>query len=348
MVRIAWTYYIQLYKLELSLAIGAASWVALEDDSEPHERFVLDKYLKLDIDAKPLFQYDSEPHKIALVGKEIWTIMFADNGIQVMDYNAVNGEVKYNRTVRIHEKHGLKQMFGKTSLTYAANAVTNSSQHGILAACWCGSSDDNSHQRDIGLVIVDRQGRINSVIASGRYCDVRAVDGIVYGLEMLGVRITTHVKQSKQWQVVRQVELNEEYFRMIIFRNSIFLSGPKVKAILEYTLKSKKMKKHSLPYMITSYDTYWLHAAFCDDVGNLLVCDEKNGSLLVFKANNTWHQVALSQEYEPCDAILDANSNVLVLNFGERTILKLEVVEAAGKEHKPVSKVSNKMFGHFH
>ena len=62
--------------------------------------------------------------------------------------------------------------------------------------------------------------------------------------------------------------------------------------------------------------------------GHLLMCDERQGSLVAMLRLNRsqqWNElrVRCDGEFTPCDAVLAPNNELLVLNFAQRTIVKL-------------------------
>ena len=66
--------------------------------------------------------------------------------------------------------------------------------------------------------------------------------------------------------------------------------------------------------------------------GHLLMCDEKKSCLTaMLRMNKTrqWHDLRIrhSEQFTPCDAILDANNNLLVLNFADKSLVKLKLVD---------------------
>lgn len=131
-----------------------------------------------------------------------------------------------------------------------------------------------------------------------------------------------------------EVTFDNEFFRISLFRQSIFLSGPKINAVLEYQQDRQTRHYHKLAYDVTSFDMYWPHIGPCDEEGNLLVIDELNGRFAVLMADKTWQLLQVKRRCRPCDVVLDKKRRVLVLNFDERSLCKLV------PRQKPTSKMS--------
>ena len=120
-----------------------------------------------------------------------------------------------------------------------------------------------------------------------------------------------------------EVSFDNEFFRISLFKQSIFLSGPKINAVLEYQQDNQTRHYHQLAYDVTSFDMYWPHIGPCDEEGNLLVIDELNGRFAVLMADKTWQLLQVKRRCRPCDVALDSKKRVLVLNFDARSLCKL-------------------------
>ena len=312
------------------------------------KQFLLEDYTNAEIKMKLLCQFKVEPHKMALVGDEIWMLMFQEDAIVIMAYDSAAETVKMSRCIHVHETVEKRAIFRKTQnieVRYGVNAIENS-LFGTICACWCGTEQRRDvTRRDIGLVIIDREGLIKETITSGKYCDVKADIDLVYGFELLELKITVHMKQpqtgglrtstdSARWQLIREIAFKEEFFRMTLYFDSIFLSGPKLRAILELQLDTDQKIKHSIAYKATKYDSYWPHVSAVDEVGNVLICDEKNGRLAVLMYDDTWRLLHIKQKIRPCDAIRDRDNNLLTLNFDTKSIDKLVIGKTLTSEER--------------
>ena len=130
-------------------------------------------------------------------------------------------------------------------------------------------------------------------------------------------------QDSPGWVKTLEVSFDNEFFRISLFKQSIFLSGPKINAVLEYQQDNQTKHYHQLAYDVTSFDMYWPHIGPCDEEGNLLVIDELNGRFAILMADKSWQKLQVKRRCRPCDVALDKKRRVLVLNFDERSLCKL-------------------------
>ena len=300
--------------------------------------FLLEDLTTTRVELKTLFTFDVEPHRMTMVGDDIWALMFQETGIVVLKYDSLMESVVMSHVIHVHELAERKLLFRRTTqveVRYGVNAIWPS-VFGVICACWCGTEQrPNVTRKDIGLVIIDDSGLITDIITAGKYCDVTADLDLVYGFELLHLRLTIHMQheQQRSWRSIREIAFREEFFRMTLYFDSIFFSGPKLKALLEYQLDTDQKIKHSITYKAADrFDNFWPHVCAVDSVGNLLVCDERNGHVAVLMHDDSWRRLHVSDKIRPCDAIKDNDNNILIMNFDTRTIDKLVIGNALKKD----------------
>ena len=211
--------------------------------------FKLDRYTSCESELVTLFRYHGEPHRATFIGKSIWTVMFETHDIIVASYDVRTSRVRYTKTITVHERGASKMLnvnIGKRKIKYATNAVTDS-KFGIIAACCNTGALSTEGHDDAGLVLIDKDARIQGVITKGRYCDVKANEKFVVGVDVVKHKVTFHDCQKQHWSRIAEVDLDDECFRIVLFQKTLFLSGPKSRAVLECSLKSWMRRVHAPP-----------------------------------------------------------------------------------------------------
>lgn len=199
--------------------------------------------------------------------------------------------------------------------------------------------DDNGHvivtcSNNIGVHQLDDKGIYMTQLMKGNYSGVSAYNGQIFVLKYDSCQVYILSFQNNQWVPTHVLQLeyedSDDNDRLLVNSFGIYISSWFNACV--YIYDSRGNLRQTAGKRGSGEPGRLQHARLCgtDTEGNVLVADDDNHRLQVFKRNmSTWEVITLDDIGCPMDALVEGNNAQIWVCTDDKHLLKYKKVEQA-------------------